>query len=279
MNYRHAFHAGNFADVVKHVALTAILLHLKKKTSPFAIIDTHAGAGLYEIGSGDAARTGEAENGIGRLGEIKDGPLALLEYLALVRSFGPANYPGSPLIAARLKRASDRIVAVERHREAEESLARVLKPFVKSRAVEGDGYAKLAELLPPPERRGLIVVDPPFEQESEFSDIAASLASALKRFSTGIYLIWFPAKSEGDADALSGELLASGAARLLRVDVDTVAGTMQADGSLRACGLLVVNPPFGFAEEMREALAILAPRLGAERGRGAEARVTILAAS
>src|SRR5690242_18399095 len=143
MNYRHAFHAGNFADVVKHVALVAILEDLKKKDAPFAIIDTHAGRGLYDLGSSEALRTGEAQSGIERLRAVTGGPPVLTTYLELVRSFGERSYPGSSLVAARLKRPCDRLVAVEKHPEEEAALARSLAPFAKTRVVLANGYAQL----------------------------------------------------------------------------------------------------------------------------------------
>lgn len=279
MNYRHSFHAGNFADVLKHVALTAILLHLKRKPARFAVIDTHAGAGLYNLKEGDAARTKEAEAGIGRLGGVTNGPPALLEYLRTVRGLGDALYPGSPLLAARLKRPEDRLVAIEKHPEEERALARALRPFPKARAVAADGYAELASLLPPPERRGLVLIDPPYERETEFSDVAAALTRAFRRFSTGIYLIWFPVKSGSYAEALSGELIASGVTRLLRIDLNTAPGASAGDDSLRACGLLVINPPFGFSEEMRAALDVVAPLLGGDPGAPAASALTVLASA
>ncbi len=163
MNYRHAFHAGNFADVVKHLALVSILAHLRRKPAAFAAIDTHAGRGLYELGGSEAQRSGEAASGIARLLDMADGPQTLGLYLDLVRGLGAERYPGSPLIAAKLLREQDRLVAVEKHPEDLRALAAGLAPFRKARAVEGDGYARLAALLPPPERRGLILIDPPYE--------------------------------------------------------------------------------------------------------------------
>ena len=163
MNYRHAFHAGNFADVLKHAALVAVLLHLRKKETPFAVIDTHGGRGLYDIASAQAARTGEAQDGILRLLDEKDLPGVLAPYCDIVRNFGTGAYPGSPLIAAKLLRLQDRLVAIEKHPEEFAALAASLKGAAKARAVEGDGYRELKRLMPPPERRGVVLIDPPFE--------------------------------------------------------------------------------------------------------------------
>lgn len=259
MNYRHAFHAGNFADVVKHLALVAVLTHLRKKPAPFAVIDTHAGRGLYALEGEEARRGGEAALGIARIADIMDGPETLRLYLAVVRGLGAARYPGSPLIAARLLRDKDRLVAIEKHPEEFEALRAVLAPFDRARAVEGDGYARLAALLPPPERRGLVLIDPPFEAADEFAQEARAAALALKRFATGIVLAWFPIKSPTAAAAFCGEVLAAGTRKALRIDVAVDAE----DGRLSAAGLVVVNPPYGFAGDMRAALGPIAPRLGA----------------
>jgi 23S rRNA (adenine2030-N6)-methyltransferase len=275
VNYRHAYHAGNFADVIKHVALVAILLHLRKKEKPFRVIDTHAGAGLYDLGSDAATRTGEAVEGIARLSDLAGAslPAALSTYLDIVRNTGPGRYPGSPLIAAQLLRANDKLTAIEKHPEEEGALATALAPFRNAKAVRADGYARLAALLPPPERRGLVLIDPPFEAEDEFAKIAEALASARKRFATGIYLVWYPIKSQAASDALSGEIRAGGAQAVARITIDVGRAPREDKERLSAAGLLVVNPPYGLVEEMRAASESLAPRLG--RTDGAPARLLV----
>lgn len=272
MNYRHAYHAGNFADVMKHTALVAVLLHLRKKDAPFAVIDTHAGRGLYDLSGTEAGKTGEARQGIASLGDAPAGNEVLQTYLDTARSFGSGTYPGSPLIAAHLLRPQDRLVAIEKHPEECEALTTALKPFRKTRAVCADGYERLAALLPPQERRGAILIDPPFEAPDEFAQMADALGNALRRFATGIYLLWFPIKTKSDADALSGEVLARGATKLLRLQLDVGAS---AEGRLTQTGLLIVNPPYGFDAQMREALSALAAPLG--RGRPAQWSVEWLA--
>jgi len=272
MNYRHAYHAGNFADVMKHTALVAVLLHLRKKQAPFAVIDTHAGRGLYDLSGTEAGKTGEARQGIASLGDAPAGNEVLQTYLDTARSFGYGTYPGSPLIAAHLLRPQDRLVAIEKHPEECEALTTALKPFRKTRAVCADGYERLAALLPPQERRGAILIDPPFEAPDEFAQMADALGNALRRFATGIYLLWFPIKTKSDADALSGEVLARGATKLLRLQLDVGAS---AEGRLTQTGLLIVNPPYGFDAQMREALSALAAPLG--RGRPAQWSVEWLA--
>jgi 23S rRNA (adenine2030-N6)-methyltransferase len=271
MNYRHTFHAGNFADVVKHVALTAILLHLKKKQAPFVVIDTHAGRGLYDLSSPESARTGEASSGIDRVLSLTHGPAALLAYLAIVCGSGERCYPGSPLIAARLKRPEDRLIAIESEPEEAALLASALAPFRKARAMTGDGYAELRALLPPPERRGVVMIDPPFERVTEFADVAGAIADARQRFATGIFLVWFPLKSLGEADAFAGEIAGTHA---LQIEFDCSPGSI--DQRLHAAGVLVINPPFGFDDEMRKSLGVLELLLGAGESRPAQSRITAL---
>src|ERR1700722_17427046 len=179
MNYRHAFHAGNFADVVKHLALVRILLHLSRKETPFAVIDSHAGRGVYDPTADEARRPREAETGIETLRGL-GGPEALQTYLSLAGD--PHAYPGSPLIAAKLLRAQDRLVAVEKHPEEAVALKKSLAPFRKARVEEDDGYRRLAALLPPPERRGLVLMDPPFEAVDEFEHLAEAAKQGLARF-------------------------------------------------------------------------------------------------
>src|SRR3974390_699594 len=198
MNYRHAYHAGNFADVVKHVVLVGILLHLRRKEAPFRVIDTHAGRGIYDLAGEAAARTGEANEGIKRLDDLMPGetlPEALSAYLRIVRTFGPDRYPGSPLIAAQLLREKDRLIAIESIPEEEAALRRTLAHVPNAKSQCADGYARLASLLPPPERRGLVLIDPPYEAENEFARVAEMLSMARKRFATGLYLVWYPIKS------------------------------------------------------------------------------------
>jgi len=266
VNYRHAYHAGNFADVVKHIALVAVLLHLRKKDKPFAVIDSHAGRGLYDLTSEASARTGEAQAGIdGLLRAAPSGSPLLDAYLDLVRGVGEGRYPGSPLIAAKMLRAGDRLIAIEKHAEDFAGLKSTLAPYKHTQALAADGYERLAALLPPPERRGLVLIDPPYEDPREFEIAARALAAAHRRFATGIYLLWFPIKSRAAADAFCGEALSGGIAHALRIDVDT-----GGEGDkLSAAGLLVVNPPFGFAKDMSATLTLAAPHLGNPQNGGA----------
>jgi 23S rRNA (adenine2030-N6)-methyltransferase len=270
MNYRHAYHAGNFADVAKHLALVSILTHLRKKPQPFAVIDTHAGRGLYDLEGDEAKRSGEAASGIARLADLQDGPGTLMRYLEIARSFGASRYPGSPSIAAAMLRAQDRLVAIEKHPDDAMALQAALKTVDRARAVQADGYARLPALLPPPERRGLVLIDPPFEAPDEFTAAARAANDGLRRFATGIFAVWFPIKSPAAADAFCGEVQAT---KMLRVDMD-VGGDRE---RLSAAGLLVVNPPYGFAADMEAALGRVALHLG--RSGAARVRVAWLAGS
>ncbi|HWU57056.1 MAG TPA: 23S rRNA (adenine(2030)-N(6))-methyltransferase RlmJ [Rhizomicrobium sp.] len=261
MNYRHGYHAGNFADVVKHVALVAILIHLKKKDTAFSVIDSHGGRGLYDLVGAQALRTGEAEGGIARLLDLTGAmPEALSLYLTLVREAGPNAYPGSPLIAARLLRPQDRLTAIEKHPEEFAALKQVLTPYRNAAAEQADGYLRSLKLLPPPSRRGLALFDPPFESPEEFSALARAVRDAWRKFATGIYLVWYPIKSEAEANGFIGEALAGGVTKALAINAKVTAP----EGKLSRAGLLVVNPPYGFEAEMREAARLLAPRLDGE---------------
>ncbi|HEY2034459.1 MAG TPA: 23S rRNA (adenine(2030)-N(6))-methyltransferase RlmJ [Rhizomicrobium sp.] len=262
MNYRHSFHAGNFADVVKHLALVSALTHLKKKDKPFVVIDTHGGRGLYDLSSREAKRTGEHESGIGRLAKIKDGEGALGDYLRLVRP-APDSYPGSPLITAKMLRPMDRLVAIEKHKEEFAALRDALHPFARARVVEGDGYERLIALLPPPERRGLVLIDPPYEDDKEFQRAAQTLIGAHRRFATGVYMLWFPIKSKPIADAFCGEIANAGIDKLLRIDIETKPQPKDEKERLAAAGLLIVNPPFGLDGDMRDGARIIEPALDA----------------
>jgi 23S rRNA (adenine2030-N6)-methyltransferase len=264
MNYRHAFHAGNFADVVKHLALAAVILHLRRKEKAFCVIDTHAGAGLYDLAGAEAVRAGEAATGVGRLrGLGRAGTAeALGFYLDCVEREGEGRYPGSPRIAARLLRPQDRLVAIEKHPGHAAALRSALSEFRNIRVVEGDGYERLPALLPPAERRGVILIDPPYEADDEFGCVAQLLADAHRRFATGIYLLWFPVKSKGAANAFCGEVRTRVPASMLRLDIDLGRPADSEKERLSAAGLLVVNPPFGFEGEINAAAAILSPLLG-----------------
>jgi 23S rRNA (adenine2030-N6)-methyltransferase len=258
MNYRHGYHAGNFADVVKHLALVAILLHLRKKATGFSVVDSHAGRGTYDLSGPEATKTGEARNGIARLRDMTgEMPEALASYLSLVKE--DTHYPGSPLIAAKLLRTQDRLTAIEKHPEEAAMLARALAPFPNAVTEAGDGYERAVKKLPPSTRRGLVLIDPPFEAPDEFSQAARTVREALRKFATGIYLVWYPIKSQAEAQAFTGEVLAGGAAKAMTIEASISAP----EGKLARAGLLVINPPYGFDAAMQACAGLIAPRLEA----------------
>ncbi|MBB4287230.1 23S rRNA (adenine(2030)-N(6))-methyltransferase RlmJ [Roseospira goensis] len=271
MNYRHAFHAGNVGDVLKHAVLSLILTHLMAKPKPVLVLDTHAGAGAYDLDGGAAARTGEWRGGIGRLrGAGAAVPAALRGYLTAVADIaaahGPTIYPGSPLLAAARLRPGDRLVAVERHPETHAALAALLgrRPGVTVR--DGDGYAALAALLPPPERRGLVLMDPPFEDRGEYAALAAALGRAHRRFATGVYMLWYPVKDPGAVEAFRQQIADSGVRRVLAAEL-TVRPTTTIRG-LAGSGLILVNPPYRLDETLRALLPWLADTLAETPGVG-----------
>jgi 23S rRNA (adenine2030-N6)-methyltransferase len=264
VNYRHAFHAGNFADVAKHLALVSAIAHLKKKDKGFAVIDTHGGRGLYDLSSREAKRTGEHESGIARLAAV-EGESVLGEYLSLARAV-PDRYPGSPLLAMKMLRPQDRLIAIEKHPEENAELRHALRPYERARVIEGDGYKELLALLPPPERRGLVLIDPPYEDDRELERAAQVLIAAYRRFATGVYMLWFPIKSEAVADAFCGEIANHGIEKLLRIDIAIKPPPASRGEPLAAAGLLIVNPPFGLEEDMRRAATRIEPALEARIG-------------
>ena len=258
MNYRHGYHAGNFADVVKHIALITVLQHLKKKDTAFSVVDSHAGRGAYDLSGEQSGKTGEAQKGVGRLMDLSgDMPEALATYLSLVKD--GSLYPGSPLIAARLLRPQDRLIAVERHPEEFAQLKENLAPFRNAAAEQGDGYGRAVKLVPPPSRRGLVLIDPPFEASDEFAELARTLRDAYRKFATGVYLAWYPIKSQAEADGFCGEALAGGMTKAVVTDIAITAP----EGKLARAGLLAINPPYGYDAAMQAGAALIAPRLDA----------------
>jgi 23S rRNA (adenine2030-N6)-methyltransferase len=269
MNYRHAFHAGNFADVVKHVALICVLEHLKRKDAPFLYLDTHAGAGVYDLSRSAAQRSGEYRAGIARLlahaGSF--GAEEITSYVAIVRrSAGPDRspitaYPGSPLIAIACRRPQDRVVLVEARATEAESLRRAVAHETRTAVIEADGYGELNAYVPPAERRGVVLVDPPYETEQEFARVLEALGAAYRRWPTGIYVVWYPLTSRADSDRFRRALRESSLRRVLdaRFEVRPADSPLGMPG----CGLVFVNPPWQLDERLKQLLselhALLAP--------------------
>ena len=278
MNYRHAFHAGNFADVVKHIVLTRILVYLHEKPAAFRVIDTHAGAGLYDLNSEEARRSGEWLTGIARVMQARfsENALPLLKpYLDIVRAFNPpgelTSYPGSPLIARALLRPQDHLTACEVADAARKALIDALRRDPQAKVVDLDGWLALPAFVPPNERRGLVLIDPPFEAKDEFQRLAARFAAAFPKWPTGIYVLWYPAKSRRAADELAdrvAEVAATTrpAGKCMRLEFSVA--PQAAGAPLASTGLLIVNPPFPLHGELK----VILPELEKPLGHGGAAR-------
>jgi 23S rRNA (adenine2030-N6)-methyltransferase len=270
MNYHHGFHAGNFADVLKHAVLARMLVHLRAKEKPFRVIDTHAGQGAYDLGSSEAARTGEWRNGIGRIVGADNSRLDpglrefLAPYLEAVAAWregrGASAYPGSPAIIRHFLRPDDRLVAIEAHERSFAKLARLFPPGSRAKALRLDGYTGWSAYVPPKERRGLVVVDPPFEAQDEFEQVAAGLETAGRKWPSGMTLIWYPAKDRALVQRFAERLAQLALEDLWRVELDIGAPSGEAAG-LSACGLILVNPPWTLPKELEAALPPLAKLL------------------
>jgi 23S rRNA (adenine2030-N6)-methyltransferase len=263
VNYQHAFHAGNFADVHKHAVLARILVHLRYKPAAFRVIDTHAGAGRYDLTSDEASRGGEWQNGIKRLWEGSPGPALkdfLLPYLAAVAALNPSGslraYPGSPAIVQSLLRTQDRLIACELEPRAANALKRTLRGDPHAKALSIDGWIALGAYVPPKERRGLVLVDSPFEQTDDFTRLSNELAAAHRKWPSGIYLLWYPIKDRDAADALARRLRKLAVPNVLRSEL--MLGSPRPDGGLIGSGLILVNPPYQLDAELRTHL----PELG-----------------
>lgn len=285
MNYRHAYHAGSPADVFKHLILVWLVEYLKRKPQPFCYLDTHAGIGRYDLGGDEAIRTGEWQAGIGRLGGYApDGvsePDALIaRYLELVGRLNPDGglfqYPGSPKLVQMLTRPDDRLVLCELHPDDGASLK---AEFYQTPGVAchiRDGYEALKAFLPPPERRGLVLIDPPYEATDEFDRLAASIVMAWRRWATGVYAVWYPIKDRAVLDRWRRAILSAGIPKVVAIEFLTPAPPRAADaphtrpGGLQGSGLLVINPPWG----LDEAAQSLGPALSAALG-APEARMTV----
>jgi len=273
MNYRHAFHAGNFADVHKHVVLTRILEHLRGKTAPFRVVDSHAGAGRYDLQGPEAARSQEWEDGIARVvaaageGRLGDEAAPLLKpYLDAVAAHNAVGtlrfYPGSPLVALSLLRSNDRLIACECEPAALQSLKATLGRERRAKALAIDGWMAVKANVPPKERRGLVLIDPPYEATNEFARLPAALAEAHRKWPTGIYMLWYPVTGRDAPDALARRLRRLGIGKILRSEI--AVAPAREDAGLTASGLIVVNPPFPLESELRGLLPRLARVLASD---------------
>jgi 23S rRNA (adenine2030-N6)-methyltransferase len=263
MNYRHAFHAGNFADVHKHAVLARILMHLRLKPAAFRVIDTHAGAGRYDLHGPEPLRSGEWREGIARVFAARrssEVDALLAPYLDTVAAFNPNGdalrvYPGSPLIARHLLRPQDRLIACELEPQAAALLAAALRGDARAKVLMIDGWTALNACVPPKERRGLVLIDPPFENPDDFERLWRVLGAAYRKWPTGIYMLWYPIKDRAAPDALARRLQRSVMPNLLRCELNL--GAPRAPGGLVGSGLIVVNPPFTLEADLRRFMPVL----------------------
>jgi 23S rRNA (adenine2030-N6)-methyltransferase len=278
MNYRHAYHAGNHGDVLKHVVLTRLLAHLNGKEKPYRVIDAHAGIGLYALDGIEAEKTREWEGGVGKM----TAPFApeiealLAPWRAILASFnfdgGLRHYPGSPEIAARMMRQGDRMTANELHPEDSETLAAHFRRDRQVKVTSLDAETCVKATLPPPERRGLILIDPPYEQRDEAARAVRTLAAGLNRFATGIFMLWYPVKANGDGETCLEAAKALGVPGTLMAELRIREVFKQ--GGLAGSGVIIVNAPWKLDEELALILPALADRLGL--GDWGKARIEML---
>lgn len=266
LSYRHAFHAGNHADVLKHTLVVQLLRHLAQKDKAYWYIDTHAGAGVYALTEGYAAKTAEFETGIGQLWQRNDLPAALADYVDQVSALNPDGalryYPGSPYLAWRLMREQDRMRLFEMHSTEIDVLRHNFRDAGRRAMLyAGDGFEGIKALLPPPPRRALVLVDPSYEDKRDYARTIACLEGCLKRFATGVYAIWYPQVVRPESQRFAEQLK-----RLQPTDwlhVTLTVGRPPADGfGLYGSGMFVLNPPYKLAQTMKETLPYLVQTLG-----------------
>ena len=280
MNYRHQFHAGNFADVMKHALLVGLVGAMQKKEKGFLYLDTHAGRGRYDLAAaaqGDTLpRQPEHPNGIGRLWTRTDLPAGLADYVALVRRFdtergnageAPRFYPGSPWLVQLRARPQDRLALWEKHPEEFELLAIELSREPRVSVQERDGYGALRALLPPLEKRALVLMDPPFEAADEFARMVDAVKDGLRRLPSAVMALWYPLTERARVDAFFAGLLALELPPTLVLEL-TVAGERSAL-KMKGCGLVIINPPWQFDQTAKPLLTWLAAALAQEPGGGA----------
>jgi 23S rRNA (adenine2030-N6)-methyltransferase len=259
MNYRHIYHAGNHADVLKHAVLLATLARMTRKDTPLAVIETHAGLGLYDLAADEAQRSPEWREGIAR---IVDNPRpALLPLISGVRMVNPsgglAHYPGSPELCRQVLRAQDRYVGCELHPADAAVLKARYSGDKRMQLHARDGWEALGALLPPPEKRGLVLIDPPYEQAGELGRSARAIRAALARFRNGVYLWWRPIKDAGELTQADGELLSG--LRLEAAEISLRVAPASPSGRLAGSSVMIVNPPFGLGEDLADLAAALEP--------------------
>ncbi len=264
LSYRHSFHAGNFADVLKHLILIKILEHLHKKDKPFCCIDTHAGPGLYELNSDYALKNKEFENGISRLWQQPNLPASVEQYVKVIQHFNVTDqlnyYPGSPLIAQHFLRVQDRLFLHELHSTEIEMLTQTVKKDRRIKVFHADGLKNTLGLLPPNEHRGLILIDPSYEIKTDYQSVVDTLIQMHKRFATGTYALWYPVVDRTRNQHLELALKQSAIKNIQLFELGISADT--AEKGMTSSGMIVINPPWTLQADMQETLPYLATQLG-----------------
>ncbi len=268
MNYRHIYHAGNFADVFKHIVLMLALEHLRKKEKGFFALDTHAGTGKYDLESEQAGRTGEALEGIGKLWGQKNLPDIAARYLSIVRELNRGKdlkiYPGSPLIMQKFLRPQDRMAVNELHPDDVRTLRKTMGNAPNLRVENMDGYAVLKAFVPPLERRGLVLIDPPFEVRDEFCRMVEALRQAYRRWATGMYLFWYPIKDMKDIVSYHKAIAGMGISDCQAFDFTL--RPVKDSSVLNGCGMLAVNPPWTLKTDLQTVMPALVQILTDSQG-------------
>lgn len=264
LSYRHSFHAGNFADVLKHTVLVQILRYLCQKDKPFCYLDTHAGPGGYLLNSDFALKNREFDNGITQLWQREDLPACIGDYVQQVKAFNGAemlnHYPGSPWFAKSLLRKTDRLCLFELHPTEQRELDKAFKQDRRTVIHHEDGLKFSLGLLPPKERRGLIFIDPSYELKSDYEDVVETLVKMHKRFATGTYALWYPVVSRRRNDSLERAIQKSGLTNVHLYELGILEDSE--NPGMTACGMIVINPPWTLAADMAESLPWLAAHLG-----------------
>ena len=275
LSYRHAFHAGNHADVLKHLILIQIAEYMAEKPAPFWIIDTHAGAGCYALESHQATKLGEFRDGIGRLWDQKGLPKAAVNYVEFVKMLNPdgqlRHYPGSPWLASQLLRETDRLRLFELHTTDVKLLQENFKTAGRQISImPSDGFTGLKATLPPPPRRALVLIDPSYETRDDYSNVLAALADSLKRFPTGTYALWYPMLSKLESRKLPAKLKALGASDWLHAAIEVSAPAKDGFG-MHGSGMFIINPPWTLEKTLHQTM----PKLAELMAQGPGAKFTL----
>lgn len=264
LSYRHSYHAGNFADALKHSVLIHILEHLKKKQKPFCYVDTHAGAGSYSLQSEQAEKTQEYLQGIARLWQVDDLPAVLATYINVIKAFNTRNkltrYPGSPVIARHLMRQQDRMFLYELHNNEIEILRESVNKDKRVQIAHEDGFKRSVTIMPPQQRRGLVLIDPSYEIKADYTQVFTSIMQLYKRFATGTIALWYPVVERQRINELEQKITASSLQNVQLFELAQLNDSQQR--GMTASGMIVVNPPWTLKTQMQLALPVLAEQLG-----------------